>query len=497
MPIRIPQARATAQLPSTLGQVAEPASNIGADIAGLGGQVFDTVTSLQQQREERLRNNITLNKTVEIKNQLRKDLLDTKAIKSGEAIGITESETQRLQSPNNINTILQGIEDQEARSAVQQLYINEVDKHLNQVATHEARQQDVYNTETKDNWRSSFIIETADTPVGDINSLFTSISEYEGLSKNSGLFTDEEITDTIDSAVLNTVKEWAWKDPILTEQLLEENKDQLEGVLKENFDDVKSAIRQGKKRAETDAKNAAAKAQEEIKKQQEVTRNDLLGQTRDGVLTSDKIRNSDLPAFGTGSKKSFFDIIDRQAKQAEEEAEGAKKFESDTDVYNSLVRQAHNGEIEDPNVPIDMIGLSLTTTDAEHIKSVIIKSQEEDTKVIARAIDDGQGVILKGNILTGQSTADKISARSFEIELSRLVEQGIGEGKSVEDMLTNTGSKDYLYGKVLNRYITTPQAALQNQVEELKGSPLDTSIPQRKANESINDYLLRTSNANQ
>jgi len=68
MPIRIPQARATAQLPSTLGQVAEPASNIGADVAQAGEVLFGNALRMEQQNVNREAVNYSI--------QLQRDLND-------------------------------------------------------------------------------------------------------------------------------------------------------------------------------------------------------------------------------------------------------------------------------------------------------------------------------------------------------------------------------------------------------------------------------------
>lgn len=237
---------------------------------------------------------------------------------------------------------------------------------------------------------------------------------------------------------------------------------------------------------------------EALELEQKGTQNDFLQAMNDGKLNSKTILNSNLDAFGSGSKEQFLQLLKRNNEE---------KIKTDSGTYINIWDKIHLPD-GDPNKIVDendlnkYMGRGLTLTDINAFraemqgKKTIQGQDESDLK--KGVIDIAKGKLTKSNPLTG--FRDPIGDENFQRWHSQFLadfNEKKQKGKSTKDLL-DPKSPDYL-GGTIDTYVRTNQQIIQDLVKTNKRpaantapvAPAVTAEP-RKAGESAADYLKRT-----
>lgn len=240
------------------------------------------------------------------------------------------------------------------------------------------------------------------------------------------------------------------------------------------------------------------KAQREaLEQEQKGTQNDFLQKMESGQLKSKDILNSNLDAFGSGSKEQFLQLMKRHNEE---------KIKTDSGTYINIWDKIHlpDGDpqkIVDENDLNKYLGRGLTLTDINAFRAEMqgkktIQGQEEND-LKKGVIDIARGKLTRSNPLTGFK--DPIGDENFQRWHAQFLSD-FGEqkqkGKNAKELL-NPSSPEYL-GKNIDSYIRSNQQIIQDLVKTNKrpsapapGAPPVASEP-RKAGESAADYLKRT-----
>jgi len=171
---------------------------------------------------------------------------------------------------------------------------------------------------------------------------------------------------------------------------------------------------------------------------------------------------------------------------------------SDPDLYNNLTIKALSGELN-PNDVIPHIGKGLTPNDAEHVRSKAIETRKGTygTNPYKTATEFAESQIFGGSgLMQIKTPKDHVRYKNWIDDFDDALREGEQDNKKLSDML-DPDSKDYVVEKTLRPYLLTDMQKLSEQVEEFrKGLPVDKdktdTIPKRKPNETIPEYLKRT-----
>lgn len=268
--------------------------------------------------------------------------------------------------------------------------------------------------------------------------------------------------------------------PNSLESKLKEARDTLSGDLEDATVDRLKIFYNEDQARKKEIELEKTKLKEKQEEGRDVIRNDFLLKYNQKKLSVDEILESDLEAFGSGSKQTFLKMIGTDPS-----------FESDKATYNSKLIEAYEGKIKDPNSILGLVGKTLNGKDAEHIMGIAQKPIDEKEKVekasIKRAIELGEKSIRSG-FLSGNDPNEEERAYKYEKDLTQTLEDGKIKGLEVNDML-DPNSKDYILDSLISRHTLTFEEEIMQKAERFTTTP--SKVEKRKKGETINEYLKR------
>lgn len=225
------------------------------------------------------------------------------------------------------------------------------------------------------------------------------------------------------------------------------------------FGEVEQAVRA----KEIEAERAERLAERALKKQQQTTQNDFLQAMVDGKLDSKTILNSNLDAFGSGSKEQFLNML-KMANSPE------AKLKTDPDTMIHLYTRIHLPD-GDPNKLMDenelngYFGRGLSLTDLNHLRDEMQGRQTEagqiENDMKKAVIDIAKGQLTKSNPLTGfKDPIGDEQMQRWMVQFMAEYKQQRGAGVPAKDLL-NPDSPQYL-GKTIAQYKRTNQQIMRD-----------------------------------
>lgn len=238
-----------------------------------------------------------------------------------------------------------------------------------------------------------------------------------------------------------------------------------------------------------DQEHQMALAKQALELQQKKTQNGFLSAMQNGQLTADRVLNSNLDPFGSGSKDEFLNMLRARDK--------APKTDSTT--FNELFARINlpdtaPGKITNANQlnsylidgRLDIQDLDKLRAEVEHKGTA---DGEAEAKLKSGIFEVAKSTLTKSNPLIGlqDPIGDENLQRFTSWFLSEYQRQR-GAGKTPTELLS-PDSPDYL-GKRITNYVRNPQQIMQDVLKSAT-TPAVSAIP-RKEGESAEDYLKRT-----
>lgn len=304
----------------------------------------------------------------------------------------------------------------------------------------------------------------------------------------------------------SAVRGWIDLNPEMAREQLKSGKwnGLIDGDVKHQmFGEVEQAIR-----AKELEKERQRKEQERaLEEQRKTTQNEFLGKITQGALSTKEILNSNLEAFGSGSKKQFLDMLEENTKNG-----GVK---TDPATFIDLFNRIHLPD-EDPKKLRDendlnqyVISRRLSFEDLNRLRGEVQGKKTAEGAIEAElkkgVADIARGMLTKSNPLMGlrDPVGDEQYQKYMAFFLKEFADQR-KKGKTALELLSPE-SPDYL-GKHIRNYTRTPQQIIKdmaNMASQRDGglaapspSPSPSGTPQdpekaKKPGESAADYLKR------
>lgn len=296
-----------------------------------------------------------------------------------------------------------------------------------------------------------------------------------------------------------TIRGWADKNPEYAQQLLKSNRyDQyLKADQKAALDgDIQQAIR-GR---EIEAERRKKQEKEALEMRQKETQDTFLTQLTKGKLDTKTILNSNLDAFGSGSKKEFLNLLEAHNK--------GDLNQTDPSVFrdrlNAISRpDGDPNKLVDENALIqDVVNGKLSFEDMGKLRSEMQGRKTEEGKIEGQLKDNFlktvRGELSGSNDMLGikDPQGDKNNL-AFQTWFFKYYNDQRKAGKTAYQLL-DPNSPDYV-GKWTTRFKNSPDQIMNNLVsgmQETQGP--EAPLPQarqktpRLPGESAADYLKRT-----
>lgn len=271
---------------------------------------------------------------------------------------------------------------------------------------------------------------------------------------------------------------------------------------------------------EIDAERRRQEQERVVKKQQQQTQNDFLAKLVDGDVSAKDILNSNLEAFGSGSKEQFLQLM--KARNSPEE-----KLKTDPTTMITLFNRINLPD-GDPNKLVDenelnkYVGNGLSFPDLNRLRDEMQGTQTEAGKIEAdlkrQVFEIAKGKLTKSNPLTGfRDPIGDENMQKFMVGFFEEYKAQRAKGKSARELLT-PGNEFYI-GKNIDSFVRTPQQIMRdlapkrarpqtNGLADLMkpqtneaGAKTFTAPPKaeplpRQPGESPADYLKRTKAGN-
>lgn len=206
-------------------------------------------------------------------------------------------------------------------------------------------------------------------------------------------------------------------------------------------------------------------AKELLEKQQTATQNTFLQQMSDGQLDSKMVLNSNLEAFGSGSKEQFLQLLAK--KNSSEE-----KLKTDPGTMIDLYQRIHlpDGDpkkLVDENDLNQYFGNGLSFHDLNNLREEIQGSKTEAGKAEAelrkQIVDIAKGKLTRSNPLTGlRDPVGDTQMQKWMVQFYDDYRAGRSKGIPTKDMY-DPKSKDYL-GNSINNFTRTNQQIMKDLV---------------------------------
>lgn len=289
------------------------------------------------------------------------------------------------------------------------------------------------------------------------------LSDSHGVPSNK---VDELRSTAETNFAKSAVRGWINLDPAGAKQQLEEGKwnDYLNGDQKYQL--TKEA-EQGIHGQRIEAERQQKVATDAFTLQQNATQNQFLAKLQNNQLSAKDVLNSNLDAFGSGSKKQFLDMIDQNNSP-----ETAK---TDPGTFNSLFARIHlpDGDpkkLTDENVLNGYLGKGLTLPGIQQLRGEMEGKKTEqgniDAMLKANFLTSMKDRLTKTNSLIGQK--DPEGDERYQAFLSQFLTAYDTQRKGGKDASTllNPLSPDYM-GKMVLPYERTATAILRSQMGSL------------------------------
>lgn len=305
----------------------------------------------------------------------------------------------------------------------------------------------------------------------------------------------------------SAVRGWIDLNPEMAREQLRSGKwnGLIDGDVKHQmFGEVEQAIR-----AKELEKERQRKEQERaLEEQRKTTQNDFLGKMTQGALSTKEILNSNLEAFGSGSKKQFLDMLEENTKHGGVRTDPATFI----DLFNRIhLPEEDTKKLRDENdLNQYLIARRLSFEDLNRLRGEIQGKKTAEGAIEAelkKGVGDiARGMLTKSNPLMG--IRDPIGDEQYQKYMTFFLTEYAAQrkkGKTAVELLSPE-SPDYL-GKHIRSYTRTPQQIIKdmaNMASQKEGlaapAPSPSASPSgtppkapeaRKPGESAADYLKR------
>lgn len=206
------------------------------------------------------------------------------------------------------------------------------------------------------------------------------------------------------------------------------------------------------------------------------TQNDFLGKLYSNKLTSDDVLNSNLPAFGEGSKQEFLGLIRKGPNTG------------NPMLHQQLYMDALNNKITDPSqlVPYIQQPNGLSTEEAQNLSGVLEKKRDQ----VVKTFDIGAKTQITGR---GEFMPDPEGDAQFSKFLfaqDNLLAEGAKKGLTPSDLLDPT-SKNYVGDRLVSTYRRSMDERIGAQVNSARDMNASSNENARKADETPEDWFNR------
>lgn len=270
------------------------------------------------------------------------------------------------------------------------------------------------------------------------------------------------------------------------------------------FGEIDQAIRA----KEIEAERQKRRQKEILQEQQLNTQNKFLKEMTDGKLSTDQILNSNLEAFGSGSKEQFLRMLRTVNEKGGRLKTNPNTFIALFDRIN--LPEGDPKKINSEAELNDYLGNGLDYGDLNKLRQEMAGTKTEKGRIEnsfrKQLFDIAKGQLTKSNPLVGvadpQGDENLLLFQQFAYEQ---MEEHKKAGKPLKDLFDPT-SKDYL-GKYIQNYKRTPQEIMRAQMQQLQATqpstltdslndtnpqpPGQKAKPARNPGESISSYLER------
>jgi hypothetical protein len=226
---------------------------------------------------------------------------------------------------------------------------------------------------------------------------------------------------------------------------------------------------------EIDIERRRAQQERVVKQQQQQTQNKMLQAMVDGSLDTKSILNSNLEAFGSGSKEQFLNML-KMANSSE------VKLKDDGAVVQNLYSRIHlpdgdPNKLTDENELNNFFGRGLGFAGLNHLRDEMQGRQTEAGKIESdmkkQVFEIAKSKLTKSNPMIGirDPEGDENMARFnafFQQEYKEQRAKGV-----LASALLNPDSPQYL-GKNIAQYVRTPQQIMQSLVKTRTQAPQNT-----------------------
>lgn len=219
-------------------------------------------------------------------------------------------------------------------------------------------------------------------------------------------------------------------------------------------------------RAKTIEANRQQSVQDQVSVDQiDKTQNNFLQKLSNNTLSNSDIFNSNLPAFGSGSKDQFLKMIDAQT---------AGPNETDADTYHSLVSRvfAPDGDprkITDPNVLNTYIASGdLSVADGAQLRSQIQKTPDgkREQQLKANFLKIAQANLIKPDALGMKDPQGQEQYQAFTSDFLPAYDKARAGGATAQQLL-DPKSPMYM-GNMIRPYIKSPQDKMNAVADQMR-----------------------------
>ena len=235
-------------------------------------------------------------------------------------------------------------------------------------------------------------------------------------------------------------------------------------------------IDQAVRAKEIEAERRLREQERIVKMQQEKTQNEFLSAMTKGGLTTKAVLNSNLEAFGSGSKEQFLNML--KMKNSPDE-----KLKTDPSTMISLFNRIHlpdddPNKLRDDNALNDYFGKGLSLADIGRLRDEIQGKNTEagsiESDMKRGLVDIAKGKLTKSNPLTGfRDPLGDEQMQKFQAWFLDTYKEQRAAGKSSAALL-NPDSPEYL-GKYISNFTRTNQQIMQSLVPK-KAAPVEGGL---------------------
>lgn len=209
------------------------------------------------------------------------------------------------------------------------------------------------------------------------------------------------------------------------------------------------------------------------------TKNDLLTKFYSDELSMQDVMNSNLPAFGEGSKKEFVELIRKGPN-----AEGNER------LHQELYIKTLNGDLNDPSdlVPYLTQEGGINTSQAQNIAAILKDTREQAVKTF---VGGAKSQITGSSDLVPDPDGDA-QFSAFLFDMQRRIDEAQKQGLKPRDIL-DPASKNYIGDKLIATYRRTPEQKIDAMVNQIRAQQAEQGDENaRRPNESVSDWINRT-----